>query len=239
MTEDALYEIRDLVIHKRSATMSFELVVPEMTIRRGEMVAVIGPSGCGKSSLLDVLAMAAPVASVGRFVFAPRDGLAFDVRQLLQRNALDRLAEVRRPHLGYVLQSGGLLPFLAVRDNINLLRKRSRSSIEALAAALGIGNQLGKKPADLSAGERQRVAIARALAHEPAVILADEPTAALDPNTSEVVMNLLVRQVEMLGASCIVATHDWDRVERLQLRRLRPCLADAGRAGWIRSVLEV
>lgn len=237
MSDGALYDIRDLVIQKKTATAGFELIVPELIIRRGEMVATIGPSGCGKSSLLDVLAMAAPVASVARFVFSPGHDLSFDVGALLRRSDLDRLTAIRRRHLGYVLQTGGLLPFLDVRANINVLRQCSRAAVDALAADLGIERHLRKKPADLSAGERQRVAIARALAHQPAAILADEPTAALDPNTSDVVMGLLVHKVGQLKASCIVATHDWDRVERLRLRRLRYRLTDAGRTGWTRSVL--
>jgi putative ABC transport system ATP-binding protein len=242
MTHGVVFDIRELVIHKQSDNTGFELVVPHLTVRHAEMIAVIGPSGCGKSTLLDVLAMAAPVVAVGRFVFTPNGEQEIDVGRLLQANKLDALADIRRLYVGYVLQTGGLLPFLDVEANIGLIcaekKADRRRRVSELAADLGIEYHLHKKPAALSAGERQRVAIGRALAHRPAAIIADEPTAALDPATSDTVMALFVQQVTRVGVSCVVATHDWNRVERLGLRHLHQHLADSGRPGWIRSIMH-
>lgn len=237
-----VFNIRELVIRKQSENAVFELIVPHLTVKRAEMIAVIGPSGCGKSTLLDVLALAAPVVEVKSFLFAPNGKREIDVGQLLQENKLDTLADIRRFYIGYVLQTGGLLPYLDVEANMGLLSAEKKSSgqrrVRKMAADLKIGNHLHKKPASLSAGERQRVAIGRALVHRPAAIIADEPTAALDPNTSETVMDLFVRQVTRVGASCIVATHDWNRVESLGLRHVHQYLADAEHPGWIRSIMH-
>jgi putative ABC transport system ATP-binding protein len=205
-------------------------------------VAVIGPSGCGKSSLLDVLALAAPVATVRRFLFRPEDGTAFELGRQLMANDLDGLAEIRRHFIGYVLQTGGLLPFLNVFHNIGLLLPwggdDTRCRVAELAEALGISPQLRKLPANLSAGERQRVAIGRALATRPAAILADEPTAALDPITSDRVMQAFMDETHRVGGACIVATHDWDRVKRLGMRQLQHRFESTGQAGWTRSVMH-
>lgn len=237
-----VYDIRALSIRKRSANACFDLNVPHLSIRRSEMVALVGPSGCGKSTLLDVLAMAAPIEAVERFVFSPEEGTVLDVGELLRDNDLDALADVRRSYLGYVLQTGGLLPFLTVEANIGLICPGKPATkkrwIAELAESLGIHSHLHKKPADLSAGERQRVAIGRALAHRPPAILADEPTAALDPHTATGVMNLFVQQVHQVQACCIVATHDWDRVDRLGMRRLQQHFVETGRDGWVQSILH-
>jgi putative ABC transport system ATP-binding protein len=237
-----LFDIVELLIHKRSSDSHFELSVPHLTIARGEVVALVGPSGCGKSTLLDALALASQVTSVRHFVLSPRPRLELDVGRLLMANDLDALAVIRRRFMGYVLQSGGLLPFLTVDRNIGLLlpwrERAAQKRVAALGAALGLSPHLRKKPAALSAGERQRVAIGRALAREPAVILADEPTAALDPMTSDSIMQLLFDEVGRVGAACIVATHDWDRVRRLGLRRLHQHFEVTERAGWTRSIIR-
>ena len=242
MTGGIVFDIRELVIRKQTENTAFELIVPKLTVKRAEMIAVIGPSGCGKSTLLDVLAMAAPVVEVRRFMFAPNGNREIDVGKLLQANQLDTLATIRRLYIGYVLQTGGLLPYLDVEANMGVISAGKKSTgkqrVRELAAALKIEHHLHKKPASLSAGERQRVAIGRALVHRPAAIIADEPTAALDPNTSETVMDLFVQQITRVGASCIVATHDWNRVERLGLRHVHQYLADAERPGWIRSIMH-
>jgi putative ABC transport system ATP-binding protein len=182
------------------------------------------------------------VAAVGKFIFSPNGDHQFDVGKLLQANKLDSLADIRRLYIGYVLQTGGLLSFLDVAANIGLIdaenKTDGRRRVSQLAGDLGIEHHLDKKPAALSVGERQRVAIGRALVHRPAAIIADEPTAAVDPATSDTVMALLVEQVSRVGASCVLATHDWDRVERLGLRHLHQHLADSGRPGWIRSIMH-
>ncbi len=126
---------------------------------------------------------------------------------------------MRRTQIGYVLQTGGLLPFLSVQKNIELPRKINgmRGNADAakrLAKSLGIDSQLGKLPQHLSGGQRQRAAIARALSHQPPIILADEPTAAVDrPNALEILAHFksLVRR---LGMTLLMVTHDIELVRK-------------------------
>jgi len=124
-------------------------------------------------------------------------------------------------YLGYVLQTGGLLPFLSAIDNImlaskvlNVVHERAKA-ISSICGRLGITPLLRKFPSALSVGERQRVAIARALAHKPTVILADEPTAALDPTHASLVMKLFLEIARDEGSTFIVVSHDQRLVSEL------------------------
>ena len=220
-----VYHLRELVKTRTTPTSTFRLVVPELTIAPGERVAMVGQSGCGKSTLLDMLAMVLQPTEVESFVFRPRDAKEQDVKALWRRNRRNRLSDLRKRHIGYVLQTGGLLPYLTVRDNIALSRRLQGLSegdaTRRLAAGMGIEGHLDKLPGVLSAGERQRVAIARALAHEPSVVIADEPTASLDPITGGRMMRLFMGLVEHLGMTMLVASHDWAQVDELGLRKLR------------------
>ncbi|MGG7650634.1 MULTISPECIES: ABC transporter ATP-binding protein [unclassified Pseudomonas] len=214
-------------VHKNrgAGSQRYSLVIPRLQLRAGEQLAVVGPSGCGKSTLLDLLALVLAPDQAGQFDFAP-DQTRTDIAGLWRAEAQSALADLRRRHLGYVLQTGGLLDFLDVRGNIDLSRKllglKDDGSVDRLAGALDIVEQLGKKPGDLSVGQRQRVSCARALAHGPRLLLADEPTAALDPLNAERVMQLLVTQAREHGVCCVVATHDESlaRASGLQVRRI-------------------
>lgn len=208
-----------------SGEHGFELTVPELTIRQGEQVALVGFSGCGKSTLLDLLAMILQPDSAGEFAFFTAKDKRLDVAETWQRKNLDRLAQARLRYIGYVLQTGGLLPFLSVYDNIALSRYglglQEHNAVKSVAENLGIDRHLDKFPAQLSVGERQRVSIARAMAHEPSVVIADEPTASLDPINAEEIMGLFTRLTEEKGVTLVVATHEWDRVEELGFRRVK------------------
>ena len=140
------------------------------------------------------------------------------------RSDLNVLARARMTHLGYVLQTGGLFPFLSVRENIDLSRRvlglEPDGVVEGLAERLGIKRQLDKLPGDLSVGERQRAAIARAMSHRPKVVIADEPTASLDPIHAKEIMDLFTELVNDVGVTLIVATHDWEAVEQGGYRRI-------------------
>lgn len=220
-----------VVFHLKSVTKNwsgehgFELTVPELVIRQGEQVALVGFSGCGKSTLLDLLAMILQPDSAAEFAFFPDQGKRLDVADTWQRKNLDRLARARMRHIGYVLQTGGLLPFLSVYDNIALSRYglglEEQDAVKTVAQKLGIDRHLAKFPAQLSVGERQRVSIARAMAHEPSVVIADEPTASLDPINAEEIMGLFTHLTEEKGVTLVVATHEWDRVEELGFRRVK------------------
>ncbi|MFU3617860.1 type IV secretion associated ABC transporter ATP-binding protein TagT [Pseudomonas paraeruginosa] len=226
-----------------SGRQRYRLRVPALELRAGRQLAIVGPSGCGKSTLLDLLALALAPDPGGRFEFLAGERPQ-DIAALWRDGRQDRLATLRRQHCGYVLQSGGLLEFLDVRRNIGLpcalLGAPSAERVQTLAERLEIGDQLDKKPAALSVGQRQRVAIARALVHAPRLLLADEPTAALDPLNAERVMRLLVEQARERGACTVVATHD-ERLARaagLEVLAIRwqreaddsvgACLEDAG-----------
>ncbi len=159
-----------------------------------------------------------PNESAG-FAFTPLAGEpAHDVAAIWDSGDPDRLTDLRSRHIGYVLQNGGLLPYLSVRDNINLSRRLLHLPLDDVAerwtAKLNIAAQLDKLPAELSAGQRQRAAIARALAHDPPVLIADEPTAALDPLTGQRIMDVLVGLTEELGVTLILATHALPLLER-------------------------
>jgi putative ABC transport system ATP-binding protein len=201
---------------RRSRGAAFCVRIERMALPRGAAYAAAGPSGCGKSTLLDLLALALRPDSCGAFVLSPAgDGRGLDIAQAWAHGGEAALGAARRRHIGYVLQTGGLLSFLSVRENIalpaRLNRRAAGERIATLARRLGIADQLDKHPADLSVGQRQRVAIARALVHRPALVLADEPTAALDPETADVVMELLVEQTRAEDATLVVATHDRER----------------------------
>ena len=150
--------------------------------------------------------------SSDRFTFRPgsKKGVN-DVAAAWQAGDVDRLADLRSRHIGYVLQHGGLLPYLTVRENINLSRRLLHGPGDDVAAHWGeklrIAAQLDKRPAELSIGQRQRVAVARALAHDPTVLIADEPTAAIDPVNAERIMELMVGLVDELGVTLVVASH--------------------------------
>ncbi|QBF29166.1 ABC transporter ATP-binding protein [Pseudomonas tructae] len=221
-------------------TQRFSLEIERLELRAGQQLALVGPSGCGKSTLLDLLAMVLQPDHAQQFVFSS-DLQVFDVRQLWQDQRQDQLAHVRRRHLGYVLQAGGLLGFLDVRSNIALPRQvlglGDDGSVQRLAEQLEIADQLDKKPAALSIGQRQRVSCARALVHNPTLLLADEPTAALDPVNAERVMQLLLRQAQARQVACLIATHDeaLARAAGLQVLRMA-CRRDAD--GGVTATLE-
>lgn len=210
-------------VHKSRGTGSqrYSLVIPALQVRAGEQLAIVGPSGCGKSTLLDLLALVLAPDQVGQFEFHQAD-----IGGLWRADQQSALAALRRQHLGYVLQTGGLLGFLDVRSNIALSRQllglKDDGSVARLAQQLEISDQLAKKPAYLSVGQRQRVSCARALAHAPQLVLADEPTASLDPLNAERVMQVLLAQAREQRATCVIATHDEPlaRASGLQVRRI-------------------
>lgn len=186
--------------------------MPRLDVPRGTKLALIGESGSGKSTLLELLAMILMPTGADEFDFSPLDtGPVSDLDAIWRGGQSDVLSELRSRHVGYVLQHGGLLSYLTVRRNIELPRRLLGLPVgtvaDDLAAKLGIAQQLDKLPSALSVGQRQRAAIGRALAHDPPIVIADEPTAAIDPLNSERIMALLVELVEELGVTLILATH--------------------------------
>jgi len=177
------------------------------TVERGDFVALMGPSGCGKSTLLHLCgAMDRPTG--GTLRLGDRD---------LAAMGDDELTRVRREQVGFVFQFFNLLPTLTVADNIALpclLAGVKAAEAEARAARLaervGIAHRLGHYPQQISGGEMQRAAIARALVHEPALVVADEPTGNLDSENGANVLALLAGLNRDLGVTVLLATHAAD-----------------------------
>ena len=216
-TTAAVLDIRDLTATRGGFGMS----LPHLRLDPGQVLAVTGPSGCGKSTLLDVLGLVLRPHRASTFTLLNRP-----ILPLWQTQHADPLAPLRARHLGYVLQTGGLLPFLSVADNIRLSLEISGQAdpdnlFNHLTQTLGLTRLLSLAPAALSIGERQRVAIARALIHRPAMVLADEPTAALDPAAAQTVMELFLTLARDLTITTVVVCHDWDLVARHGLVRLQ------------------
>lgn len=212
--DGAALDARGLVKTRGSDRQSFVLKAPEIRLERGRLTAIIGESGCGKSTLLDMMALISAPDQAERFklnIASPRSELS-DVTALWAARSETGLAELRRS-VGYILQTGGLLPFLSVAQNAALSfqiagRSVDMARIRHLADRLGIGDQLRKAPAHLSGGQRQRAAILRALAHEPALVLADEPTAAVDRTRAIEIMDDLTRLVRETGVTLALVSHD-------------------------------
>src|SRR5262245_37009379 len=172
----------------------------------GEFVAIMGPSGCGKSTLMHLL---------GAMTHATSGKVLIEGRDTSNMNDAAR-TEIRRTKLGFVFQKFNLLPALTARQNIEVARKiygepRTREGDAHLAeilALLQIDEKLDRKPSELSGGEQQRVAIARALTKRPAILLADEPTGALDTKNSEIVLKMFQELNKRLKQTSLLVTHN-------------------------------
>jgi putative ABC transport system ATP-binding protein len=213
-----------------SANEPFRLRIERLAIGDGERVALLGPSGCGKSTCLDLLAMTLRPTRAERFRLDFSDGEAADVAALWARADRAGMTRTRARNFGYVLQTGALLPFLTIYENVVISRRLLGLSCPGPALDilqfLGIAQLAPRTPARVSIGERQRAAVARALAHGPKIVLADEPTASLDPVNADKVMELLVRLATELGITLVVVSHDRSLVERMDLRPIECVVAD-------------
>ncbi|MCG8907813.1 ABC transporter ATP-binding protein [Pseudomonas sp. DP-17] len=220
----SLLSLRGVSSVRGQGAQRFRLDVPCLDLAPGQRLALVGASGSGKSTLLDLLSLVAPPQQATRFDWRVGAGV-YAIADLWRAGQRSTLAALRSRHCGYVLQTGGLLGYLSVRGNIELPRRllglADDGSVERLARRLDIHDHLEKKPAELSVGQRQRVGCARALAHRPALLLADEPTAALDPLNARQVLALFLEQVGEQQACCVIATHDEAAAREAGLRVLR------------------
>lgn len=220
---DVVLDIRGLSLTRRG-TAHYTFAAPAVSLRRGHRYSLFGPSGSGKSTALDLFSMILRPDRAKAFVLRTKAGIV-DVGAAWHKGNVDALARIRAESLGYVLQTGGLMPFLSVRDNILLPRAikglSGEGELQSLSESLGIAHLLKKPASAISVGERQRTSIARALIHTPEIVLADEPTAALDPYTADDVMRLLVALSEDHGVTLLVASHDWDRMRQWNFTELR------------------
>ena len=175
-----------------------------MQIQKGEFVAIVGQSGSGKSTCMNIIGCL-DVPTSGTYLLNGQD---------VGRMDKDQLAEIRNRMLGFIFQQYNLLPKLTLLENVEVPmmyagvpRAERRERAKVALEMVGLGGKLGHKPAQLSGGQQQRVAIARALVGEPAVILADEPTGALDSRTGREVLALL-QQLHAAGNTVVLITHD-------------------------------
>jgi putative ABC transport system ATP-binding protein len=207
----------------------------DLDIAAGQVTALMGPSGSGKTTLLSIIGcILRPTA--GEVLIGSRD--------VARLSEADR-TRMRLDHIGFVFQNYNLFSTLTARQNVevaldlkgNHRRRKRRQRADELLEAVGLGPKASSYPADLSGGQRQRVAIARALAGDPAIILADEPTAALDLTNGRLIMTIFRRLAHAEHRAVVVVTHDSrmldlaDRIVSLEDGRIQPDPAPHHEAG--------
>jgi putative ABC transport system ATP-binding protein len=202
----SLYEVRAVAYRYAGNGQPVPALVDvDLDVRAGEFLAIAGPSGSGKTTLLNLLGLLHG-ADTGTIRFDGMDVSALNERQRTR---------LRRERIAFIFQSFNLIPVLTAYENVECVllarpfpaAERRRRTLEALAA-VGIAGQAGQRPHRMSGGQQQRVAIARALVRDVGVVLADEPTAALDQATGRAVMDLLKRLNRDRGITFIFSTHD-------------------------------
>ena len=206
------------VLEFKSVTKSYQdgnkeieaLKETNFKIEEGQFIAIIGPSGSGKSTFL-TLAVGLQTPSKGQIIINGKDYTNLSEKER---------AKLRFNDIGFVLQASNLVPFLTAKqqlelvDRINKQKRQTLQDQKSLFKELGIDHLENKLPKDLSGGERQRLAIARALYNNPAIILADEPTASLDSDRAFEVVDLLSKECKEKNKSIIMVTHDIRMIEK-------------------------
>ena len=203
---DTVIQIRDVVKHYGSGASEVRaLEGVDLDVRAGEVLALMGPSGSGKTTLLSIMGCILR-ATAGSVKIAGREMVGLPESEM---------PRVRLQHFGFIFQGFNLFPALTARENVEIAldlkhvpRRQARGRAEELLAGVGLVEKAASHPADLSGGEKQRVAIARALAGDPPMILADEPTAALDSASGKTVMTILSSLAHQRSRAVVVVTHD-------------------------------
>ena len=198
--------------HRGREIIAFRAV--QMELGRGMYHAVIGPSGSGKTTLLSLLGG----------MLSPEEGKVLVNGQSLYELSINERAELRRSQIGFVFQTFNLVPYLTAQENVQLPlylagatpADQDKRAVELLSE-LGLGERLDHKPSELSVGQQQRVALARTLANSPSIILADEPTGNLDPESRALVLEYFDR-FQAGGGTIITVTHDMAAADRAQKR---------------------
>ena len=243
MTTQGLSRISLSAVEKswQSADRRFELHVPDFTLTAGEIVILTGPNGTGKTTLLELIGLASR-PDKGRIDLELETGTHNDVSNLWASSKFKELAAIRATGFGYVLQSIHLLPFLSIRQNAEFTQQAAgridSAHLDYLFEVLGLAGREDALPETLSPGLRQRAAVARALAHRPRIIIADEPTAALDPKGGEAVISLLLSLARKEGVAAILSTHQREEMTLESVTRIRTRQVQDDRPGVIRAVLE-
>ncbi|MEM1116932.1 MAG: ABC transporter ATP-binding protein [Bacteroidota bacterium] len=210
---EAVLALRDVRKHYREGAARRDVLAgASLTLARGAVGALVGRSGAGKSTLLNLISGIDQPDS-GEVVV---DGTHLETLSERERTLF------RRRHVGFVFQFYNLVPTLTVAENVRFLLDlngvadaEAAARAEALLSEVGLADRAGAFPDRLSGGEQQRVAIARALAHEPALVLADEPTGDLDARTGQQILDLLERMTRARGRTLLMVTHDESTLDRV------------------------
>ena len=220
---EPILDIVDMEVTRGRVGESYGVALSSCRLDVGDVAAIVGPSGCGKSTLLEAIGLILEPKSVLRHHLG-----SVDLTEDLRLHASDRelrWARLRQHSLGFVPQSGGLLPFLNVKQNIELPRRlvglQGRDPLlEEVIGRLRLDALLGRMPAQLSIGERQRVSFVRSIAHRPGLLLADEPTAALDPILAKELFTLIVEIARELNIGALIVTHEWSLVADVGIKQI-------------------
>ncbi|MCP6761844.1 MAG: DevA family ABC transporter ATP-binding protein [Fischerella sp. CENA71] len=206
MTQEPVISIQHLNHYYGKGALRRQILFDiNLEINPGEIVLMTGPSGSGKTTLLSL---------IGGLRSVQEGSLKFLGRELY-RASQTKLVNVRR-NIGYIFQAHNLLEFLTARQNVqmavelnkNISQKEAIAKAESILRAVGLGQRINYYPDSLSGGQKQRIAIARALVNNPALVLADEPTAALDKQSGRDVVELMQRLAKEQGTSILLVTHD-------------------------------
>ncbi|MBN2437189.1 MAG: ABC transporter ATP-binding protein [Deltaproteobacteria bacterium] len=200
---ESVFQVRDLAkIYRMGEVEVHALRGVDMELYAGELIVLLGPSGSGKSTLLNILG-GLDTATHGFVSYRGRD---------LTKAGEQELTEYRRFHVGFVFQFYNLISSLTARENVAVVTEIAPNPMvpEEALALVGLADRLDHFPAQLSGGEQQRVAIARAISKNPAVLLCDEPTGALDSKTGIVVLEALEQINRKLGTATAIITHNVD-----------------------------
>jgi len=212
--------VNNVVLQLRDIKRSFEqgghrleiLRGVNLAIERGEIVALLGPSGCGKTTLLQISGL----------LENPTSGEIFVNGQKVMSGADKLRTDLRRTQIGFVYQSHHLLPDFTAVENLllpqyvaNVNKAEAKNRALKLLESVGLANRAEHYPSQLSGGEQQRVAIARALVNRPALLLADEPTGNLDPQTAEEVFQVMLQTIRSLRIGALVVTHNAELAGRM------------------------
>lgn len=213
-------ELRDATVTLTGGDRIFRLEIGALDLVPGQAVALTGASGSGKTLLLEVLGL---LRAPGPGTVMRRGG--DDLAGLWAGGARNPALAARRGALfGFVPQTGGLVPFLTLAENIALPQRVTGcvdpEHAQNLITRLGLADVADLSPSALSIGQRQRGAIARALAHRPPFVIADEPTAALDPGSADGVLSLLLEMAREGGSGVILSSHDLARIARFELPQI-------------------
>ncbi|MEM9393104.1 MAG: ATP-binding cassette domain-containing protein [Pseudomonadota bacterium] len=211
--------LEDLSVTLRDGDRAFRMSTGTLRLEAGDILGLSGGSGTGKTLLLEVLGLLRTPDQGGVFALQTSEGTL----DLASGASAARTAQLRGRYFGFVPQTGGLLPFLSVIENIRLSQKIAGTLdpvwLEQLVDRLGLEGLQRLPPSALSIGQRQRVSIARGLAHKPIFVIADEPTAALDPETARTAMALLIEAADLGGSAVIISSHDHGLLDQFSMQR--------------------